>query len=503
MTISSIDCRRYSHTDGHTYRLIKINPPTIIQGGMGAGISNWRLAQAVSKTGQLGVVSGTALAGIISRRLQDGDPNGLIRNALNHFPFPRMAQRIMDQFYISGGKPADTPYRTVPMHDLTGQREPTELCIFGNFIEVFLARQGHTNPVGINYLEKLQLPHLASIYGALLAGVSVIIMGAGIPLAIPDVLTALTRHQRATYPIHVIGTDGKNETIQMSFDPSQFIEEVALSPHLQRPDFLPIVSSEALAAVLIRKIPDGIDGFIVENNQAGGHNSPPRGSRTLSDSGEPVYGPRDDAKLEPFRRMGLPFWLAGATGTPEGLRTAQQQGACGIQAGTVFALCEESGLRPDLRRELIRRARSGTSPVFTDPLASPTGFPFKVAELEGSLSEASTYEQRYRICDLGTLRQPYRRADGTIGFRCPAEPLRAYTAKGGKQEDTIGRKCLCNALIANVGMPQSLPNGTREQCLITMGNELADIDRFCSQDAIDFTAADVIKNLLHPPNTHP
>jgi len=35
--------------------------PTIIQGGMGAGVSGWRLAKAVAQCGQLGVVSGTAL----------------------------------------------------------------------------------------------------------------------------------------------------------------------------------------------------------------------------------------------------------------------------------------------------------------------------------------------------------------------------------------------------------------------------------------------------------
>ena len=50
--------------------------PMIIQGGMGAGVSNWRLAQAVSMTGQLGVISGTALDTIFSRRLQLGDPGG-------------------------------------------------------------------------------------------------------------------------------------------------------------------------------------------------------------------------------------------------------------------------------------------------------------------------------------------------------------------------------------------------------------------------------------------
>lgn len=463
---------------------------------MGAGISNWHLARAVSKTGQLGVVSGTALDTILSRRLQDGDPDGLIRDALKHFPFPRMAQRITDQFFIPGGKPAADPYRPCPMHSLTDQRGPLELSIVGNFVEVFLAKQGHANPVGINYLEKLQLPHMASIYGALLAGVAVIIMGAGIPLPIPDVLTALTHHAEATYPIHIERADGKSETFDLTFDPAQFMEDIPLPPQLPRPDFLPIVSSEALASILLRKIPDGIDGFIVENNLAGGHNAPPRGPATRSSKGEPVYGPRDDAKLSAFRDIGLPFWLAGSVGSPEGLEAALKEGACGIQAGTVFALCTESGLRPDIRRELIRLVLAGESPVFTDPLASPTGFPFKVAELTGSLSEASAYDQRRRICDLGILRRPYRRADGSIGYRCPAEPSGAYTAKGGDEKDTTGRKCLCNALIANAGMPQKLSDGTDELCLITMGTDLSGIDRFCSRDHIDFSADDVVRTLL-------
>ncbi|QHI70970.1 nitronate monooxygenase [Tichowtungia aerotolerans] len=475
---------------------MKTNPPTIIQGGMGAGISNWRLAQAVSQTGQLGVVSGTALGAIISRRLQDGDPDGLIRGALEHFPFPRMAQRVMDIFFIPGGKPTATPYRPCLMHDLSGRREPDELSIVGNFVEVFLARQGHNNPVGINYLEKLQLPHMASIYGALLAGVAVIIMGAGIPLAIPNVLSALTHHAEATYPVHIEGADGKTETFNMVFDPAQFAEDTPLPPLLSRPDFLPIVSSETLASLLLRRIPDGIDGFIVESNLAGGHNAPPRGAATISSKGEPVYGPRDDAKLSAFRDLGLPFWLAGSVGSPDGLKTALREGACGIQAGTVFALCTESGLRPDIRHQLIRLALSGKSPIFTDPLASPTGFPFKVAELDGSLSDARSYDLRQRICDLGFLRQPYRRADGSIGYRCPAEPFASYKAKGGKEADTVGRKCLCNALIANVGMPQQLPDGTDELCLITMGTDLAGIDRFCTDDNIDFSAGDVVRTLL-------
>lgn len=68
--------------------------PVIIQGGMGAGVSCWRLAQAVSQLGQLGVVSGIALDLILARRLQDGDPGGHMRRGLDRFPFPKMAQRI-------------------------------------------------------------------------------------------------------------------------------------------------------------------------------------------------------------------------------------------------------------------------------------------------------------------------------------------------------------------------------------------------------------------------
>ena len=47
--------------------------PQIIQGGMGIGISHWKLAREVSLTGQLGVVSGTAIDNVLARRLQNGD----------------------------------------------------------------------------------------------------------------------------------------------------------------------------------------------------------------------------------------------------------------------------------------------------------------------------------------------------------------------------------------------------------------------------------------------
>ena len=145
--------------------------PKIIQGGMGVGVSNWTLANAVSRLGQLGVVSGTALDQLFVRRLADGDQGGHMRRGLDAFPFPDMAKRIWQEYFVPGGKSPDRPYPVAPMHQKRELRKVVELCIVSNFVEVFLAREGHKNAVGINFLEKVQLPHLPSIYGAMLAGV--------------------------------------------------------------------------------------------------------------------------------------------------------------------------------------------------------------------------------------------------------------------------------------------------------------------------------------------
>src|ERR1039458_2184665 len=131
--------------------------PKIIQGGMGVGVSNWRLAQAVSKLGQLGVVSGTALDSLFVRRLADGDEGGYMRRGLEAFPFPEMARRIWQEYFVPGGKPFDAPYPAVPMHQRKDTPKLVELCMVSNFVEVFLAREGHKNPVGINFLEKVQI----------------------------------------------------------------------------------------------------------------------------------------------------------------------------------------------------------------------------------------------------------------------------------------------------------------------------------------------------------
>jgi nitronate monooxygenase len=153
-------------------------------------------------------------------------------------------------------------------------------------------------------------------------------------------------------------------------------------------------------------------------------------------------------------------------------------------------------LRDDYRRDLLQHVADGTFSVFTDPLASPTGFPFKVARLAGTLSDDAAYQARPRICDLGYLREAYRREDGTVGFRCPAEPANLYVSKGGDPANTAGRKCICNALIANAGQPQVRAGRYVECGMVTTGDDLGGITRFQAPGTRDYRAADVIAALL-------
>jgi nitronate monooxygenase len=469
--------------------------PRIIQGGMGVGVSGWRLARAVSSLGQLGVAAGTALDVVLARRLQDGDPGGHVRRALAHFPFPRAAARILERYFVEGGKAPEKPYRSVPMHSMASPPELLELCVAATFTEVFLAREGHAGLVGVNFLEKIQVPVLPCLYGAMLAGVDYVLMGAGIPLKVPLALDQFANHEKATYPVNVTGSQEGDDSL-VRFDPRALGEDgVQLRP-LKRPFFLPIISSYTLALTLARKANGRVDGFVVEGPTAGGHNAPPRGRLQLSALGEPVYGERDVIDLAKIRDLGLPFWLAGGHGTAVGLDEALAAGAAGIQVGTAFAFCEESGLDARYKEHILKLALAGKANVFTHPVASPTGFPFKVARMEGSLSEEEDYLLRMRICDLGYLREAYRRDDASIGYRCPSEPLATWTAKGGDPSDAEGRRCLCNALLTNIGYGQIRSDALKEKPLLTSGDDLAEIGRFLTPGASSYTAKDVLTKLL-------
>lgn len=469
--------------------------PRIIQGGMGVAVSSWELANAVSRRGQLGVVSGTGIALILISRLMEGDPGGHVRRALADFPYQDVVEEILDKYYVEGGKPADMPYKRATMWTHKPPKSLNQLTVIANFMEVWLAKEGHNNPVGINLLEKVQLPNPSSLYGAMLAGVDYVIMGAGIPMQIPGMLDQYVNHEAASYPLAIHGTTAEDD-IRIHFNPEEVFPGIAEKVgSLKRPLFLPIVSSVVLALALRKRANGEINGFVIEMPTAGGHNAPPR-VEAYNDKGEPIYGPKDEIDFSKFTKFDIPFWLAGGYGNTEGLQKALEYGAQGIQVGTAFAYAQESGFAPAIKHKVMGMVLEGEAHVYTDAVASPTGFPFKVVEVPGTVWEQEVYEDRVRICDVGFLRHLYKMDNGKVGFRCPAEPEKDWIRKGGDPAATVGRKCLCNHLGAAAGYPQLKKNGKLEPSIVTSGDDLPNIKQFLREGQTNYNVDDVLRVLM-------
>ena len=461
--------------------------PSVIQGGMGVNISSWRLARTVASHGGLGVISGVAPDLLLSRWLQDGDPDGDVRDVLADYPDQEFVGQTLRKFFREGGRPAGTPYRPVTKLDLHQKLEAVRLSALGAYVQVRLAKSGHDGVVGINLLEKVQLWTPAALLGAVLAEVDFVLVGAGVPTHLPRVLNGLAAGEPVTIPIDVAGAES-GEAWSITLDPGVVVP--GLTFPLKRPFFLAIVSSHVLGQYLARDPETRPDGFVVELPNAGGHSAPPR-RMELDERGEPIYGPRDVVDLDKLDAIGLPFWLAGGYATPERLKEAQDAGAVGVQVGTAFALSDESGMTTPVREVLRARVRADDLYVRNDPLASPTGFPFKVAQLPETVADPTVYGARERICDLSYLRTPFRRDDGTVGYRCPSEPLDAYVKKGGQVEDTVGRMCLCNGLVATAGMAQ-LRGADVEPYLVTLGADRAQLAGLLELFPAGWSAVDVL-----------
>ncbi|MDO8566371.1 MAG: nitronate monooxygenase [Candidatus Moranbacteria bacterium] len=458
--------------------------PQIIQGGMGVGVSGYLLARAVALSGGLGTVSGVVAPHILAHILQQGDPGGHYRRALSAFPFQSIAHNVFAKYFVEGGIPSETAYRTIPVFSLRLPRELVELTLCANFALVWLAKEGHNYPISINYLEKIQIPHLYSFFGAMLAGVNVVTMGAGIPFQVPSILDAFAQGQSANYRVAIEGSPG--EAVFMEFDPEKFFDEKL--PPLKRPAFLPIVSSDSLAKILLKKAKGTtIEGFVVELPTAGGHNAGPRGTpKRFNDQGEPLYGEADRVDFEELKKLGLPFWIGGSLGSSEGLAEALSLGAVGIQAGSIFALADESGLESKQKSHIRRQGYLGDLRVITSQW-SPTGFPFKVVALPGTTSEDAVYQARKRICSMSYLITPFRRPDGIITSRCSAEPEKKFIHKGGDIKDTLGKRCLCQGLLASVGL-----GNPDEPQIFTLGDDVSFLRKLMADKNAAYTAADAM-----------
>ncbi len=270
----------------------------------------------------------------------------------------------------------------------------------------------------------------AAAYGAMLAGVDAVLMGAGIPRHLPHLLDELARHRTVRLPVDVAGDAGAEDARRAR--PGRPARP-GPAPTLRRPMFLAIVSSDVLVRYLNRDAairPDGVRHRGPARRRAQRSAARPASSWTTAAS--PCSGPRDDADVAKVAAVGLPFWLAGGQGTPEALRDALAAGAAGVQVGTAFALSCESGL-PDETAPSACSTSCAPAPSRCSPTRSPRP-PASRSRSPSSPGRCPTWRSArpgHACATSGFLRTPFRKDDGRVGYRCPAEPVEMYVRKGG------------------------------------------------------------------------
>ncbi len=449
--------------------------PRLIQGGPNLALATWPLARAVAAAGELGVITGDVLPAVLARRLQLGDFDGHLRSVLESFPFTDAFRRVWERFYIPGGKDQQAAFELVGQPTLEDGPALLELTVLANFAEVFLAKQGHAGAVGIHYHDSARLALLPSLYGALIAGVDHLLINAR---AVPATLHALRRllaGEAAALEAAGPGTD----SLTCGFDPR------ALGPArpvaLRAPALIAICQSTAEAASVARL--EGFNGgYVVAVDDAGW---------------------REPEELAQLRALGRPFWMGGAAATAANFSRARAAGAAGLQVNTPFTFCAESALNPELKRQVLTLVRQDPANLFTQICSLPDGRPLRVLRLEDTAADPEVLAQRARVCDVGWFREVYRRADGSVGYRCPGEPLHHYVLKGGAPGLAARQPCICNGLLAGLGLAQVQYGRELERALIPAGEDVRELTHFLKPGGEDFTAAEVIAVLTGAPAPAP
>jgi nitronate monooxygenase len=309
----------------------------IIQGGMGIGISNYRLAGHVGKEGGLGVLSSAGLDRIV------GERHGRRFKARE-----AAAQDVIDAKAIAG-----------------------------------------SGAIGMNVMVAVFNQYEDSVLGSMDGGVDVIISGAGLPMALPEIVKS---HPRA--------------------------DEVALVPILS--------SGRAVDVVLKRwsrsgRMPDGI---VVEGPLAGGHIA----WRTREDANDPKH--KLEVLLEEVLTvvkkwdLPIPVFAAGGVYTHEDIKRYIDMGCAGVQMGTRFLATHESGANDAYKKMLIEATEDDIE--LADRPGSPCGMLFRVLKQSPFYQEAIA-RTRAPKCDKGYLLNK--------GY-CPSK------------EDNEKTFCICNGLLA-------------------------------------------------------
>jgi nitronate monooxygenase len=507
----------------------------VIQGGMGVYVSNWKLAKTVasSRPGFVaGTVSGTGLDIVYARLLQLGNPGGYISQALqalDQMYDTTIGKEIFETYYVAKGKGPKARFKNVPRptpkpangssgfplpppgtkatYTLELDEQLIKLLIAAGFAETWLAKQGHHGLIFINFLHKIEIPFMYALYGAMLAGVDGVLVGAGNPDGKPNMCNMLANHEEVYVELNVLYKESGEKFI-LPFNPKRFDNGRLTAKPLKRPAFLAIVSLEDLAFSLAKSSTMPPDGFVIENYKAGGHNANPvEGIFKRDELGQPVYGEKDIADLEAIKSIGLPFWLGGAFASATKYQEARASGATGIQVGSLFALAEESGLLPEHKTAIFKEFKNAKDDkaMVRTTMYSPTGFSFKVAMLNGTLADKNIYENRQRICDIGLLQQlgltkPDAQNVRKLFQRCPAAPVNGFLEKRGMERNTEDKRCLCNALLATIGLAQITKdkngNEMEEPSIVTIGENLQGIREISCNGQTSYSCRNVVDYIL-------
>ena len=248
----------------------------IVQGGMGIGISAHRLAGAVAGLGALGTIS--------SVELRHHHPDLLER-----------ARDCRDQDAL----------------------DQLNLTALDREIRMALAIAAGRGAVAVNIMKAVSA-HAQYVRQSCESGAHAIVMGAGLPLDLPD----MTRD----FP------------------------EVALIPILSDARGIAIVLKKWLRK---NRLPDAI--VIEHPRYAGGH----LGATRPEEIADPRFDfePVLSAVFEIFRELGIerdrvPLIPAGGINSHEKIRQLLALGAAAVQIGTPFAVCEEGDSHPNFKKVL-------------------------------------------------------------------------------------------------------------------------------------------------------
>ena len=221
-------------------------------------------------------------------------------------------------------------------------------------------------------------------YGAMLAGVDYVLMGAGIPRDIPALLDRLAIHDAVRLPVDVAGD---RRRVRRRARPAR------AARRRPAPAGAPGVPGDRVRA-RARGLPGARrahpTGRVRHRGPA--RRRPQRAAARSADPRRPrpagLRAPRRRRPRQGRRtRVCRSGWPA-PYGTPERLCRRTRGRARPVCRSARCSRCARSpGSRPTCARELLAELATGTLDVRTDAVASPTGFPFKVVQLPGTLSD--------------------------------------------------------------------------------------------------------------------